>query len=345
MPVETWRASEEEELEQVNNRWINQDYKILIDDENRELTLQECYDRDIKLSQEIFDEVSSVALAEIPPGKFILFVDMANLGAMNGPRIKFVDHERLSKVYEAETGSSDIEQDFADANMRHCFGFKSGDARFVTVKPFDQDMPEDLENCVGIILSGSETNIKDEALPERIAMTNKVVAFIQRAKLLGIPMFGICFGSQLLNSVFRAKVDWIRDVQSNTFTEETGLVLLKKTELGSQQGSPLEKLPESFYVHSNHKQEVLKDSMPEELEVLASSDTSQVQIVKLKNSDIVWAIQNHIECGDTRADILDDINGVTKMDEKLFQGESSKARRVLCPHFLRTVGKFASQNR
>ncbi len=325
----------------VNRDWYDLNHKIFVTPEGHELTLQECYDRDIKLSQEIFDEVSSVADLEIPPGKYILFVDMVNPGSMGSPQIQSVDPERLAKVYKAETGDSDINQDFSSANMRHCFGFQRGDARFVTVKPFFEDMPSDLSNCIGIVLSGSEANIKDETVPERIAMTNKVVEFISLAKDLKIPMFGICFGSQLLNSVFRAKVDWIRDSVDDHLTEETGLVLLKKTEIGNLPGSPLEQLPEQFYVHANHKQEVLRDSMPEDLEILASSDTSHVQIVKLKKSDIVWAIQNHIECGDTRADMLSDMHGQITKDEMLFQGESSKARRVLCPHFLKTAGKFA----
>ena len=327
--------------DQVNEFWHDPNHKIWVAAEGRELTLQECYDREIRLSQEIFAEVSAVADLEIPPQKYILYVDMVNPGSMGNPQIKLIDPERLAKVYEAETGDSDVNQDFTSANIRHCFGFRANDARFVTVKPFFEDMPTDLSNCIGIILSGSEANIKDETVSERVLMTNKVIEFIHHAKDLEIPMFGICFGSQLLNSVFRAKVDWIRDLENNTVTAETGLVLLKKTDLGNRPDSPLEKLPDEFYVHANHKQEVLRDSMPEDLEVLASSDTSQVQIVKLKNSDVVWAIQNHIECGDTRADILDDLHGLINKDKKLFQGESSKARRVLCPHFLKTAGKFA----
>ena len=342
MSRETWEETPvEERVAQVNETWNNPNFKVLVKSEQRELTLPECYDLEIKLSQEIFKEVSEVADLEIPPQKYILFVDMANPGSMSNPKVKLIDAIRLSKVYEAETGDGDINQDFTSANMRHCFGFKAADARFVTVKPFVQDMPTNLTDCVAVILSGSEANIKDETIPERIAMTDKVVKFIHQAKELQIPMFGICFGSQLLNSVFRAEVDWIRDVDNNDVTEETGLVLLKKTELGSQVGSPLEQLPNEFYVHANHKQEVLRDSMPENLEVLASSETSQVQIVKLKNSDVIWAIQNHIECGDARADVIDDMYGVDKRDQLLFQGESSKARRVLCPHFLRTAGKFA----
>jgi GMP synthase (glutamine-hydrolysing) len=329
------------ELAHVNETWRNPERKVFVASENQELSYKECYDRDITLSREIFDEVSQVADMEIPPQKYLLFVDMAHPGAMGSEKTKLIDPDRLAKAYEAETGSPEVTQDFQSANMRYVFGFKPNDTRFVTVKPFQEEMPLDLSDCVGVILSGSEANIKDELMPERIAMTNKVMQFIHKAKELNIPMFGICFGSQLLNSVFRAKIDWIRDIDNNNVTEETGLVLLHKTETGSLPGSPLEKLPSQFYVHANHKQEVLKDSMPEDLEILASSDTSQVQIVKLKNSDVVWAIQNHIECGDARADVISDMFEETKKDEMLFQGESSKARRVICPHFLRTAGKFA----
>jgi hypothetical protein len=120
----------------VNREWHDFNHKIRVTGEGRELTLQECYDRDIQLSQEIFNEVSSVADLEIPPNKYILFVDMVNPGSMGSPQIQSVDPDRLAKVYEAETGDSDINQDFSSANMRHCFGFRAGDVRFVTVKPF-----------------------------------------------------------------------------------------------------------------------------------------------------------------------------------------------------------------
>jgi GMP synthase-like glutamine amidotransferase len=209
------------------------------------------------------------------------------------------------------------------------------------VKPFFESLPEDLSHCVGIILSGSEAYIKDETNEARIEMTKNVFAFVRFAKQQQIPLFGICFGSQLLGSVCNASVDWIYEDEHVHDRGESGLVLLYKTEAGKEKGSPLEHLPDAFYVHANHQQEIKKDHMPEELVVLASSQTSQVQIVRLKDSEMILAIQNHIECGDTRADIIDDVLGREIRSENLFQGHSSKARRVLCPHFLRSVGVYA----
>lgn len=340
---EIGKSPEEILMESANESWRNPEHSVFIVSENKDLNYKECYDREIAISKEIFNEISSVANQEIPPGKYILFVDMADPGSMGNPKLTAIDQDRLEKMFEAETGSPDTTQDFQPANMRHCFGFLPNDTRFVTVKPFKEEMPADLNGCVGIILSGSETNIKDEQIPERIAMTKKVLAFVLNAKQLGIPMFGICFGSQLLNSVFRATVDWIRDLNTEEQLEETGLVLLQKTDLGKQAGSALEQLPDQFYVHASHKQEVLAESMPEELEILAKSETSQVQIVRLKNSDMIWAIQNHIECGDTRADVINSMYGVANKDSHLFQNESSKARRVLCPNFLKIAGAFSKK--
>lgn len=328
---------------EVNRTWRDSDYKIFIESENKHLTLPECYDREITRAKEIYNKVEAVANQAITQEKYLLFVDMANPGGMGSPNVKLADSDRLAKVYEAETGSPDTTQDFQSANMRYCFGFQPGDARFRTVKPFHESLPTDLKDCVGIILSGSEANIKDEVVPERVQMIKDVSELVKMGKQGNIPMFGICFGSQLLNSIFRAEVAWIKE-SPHEKDEETGLVLLHKTSAGMLPNSPLAQLPNEFFVHANHKQEVIKDSMPDELEILASSDTSQVQIVQLKESDMVLAIQNHIECGDVRADLLNNIHDIATDDPVLFQGKSTQAREVLCPYFLRTAGKYSQTN-
>lgn len=328
---------------EVNRTWRNGDYKIFVKSEQESLTLPECYDRDIVRAKEIFNKVEAVANQTIQADKYLLFVDMANPGGMGHVNVKLADPDRLAKMYEAETGSPDLTQDFQSANMRYCFGFKPGDARFRTVKPFHESLPTNLKDCVGIILSGSEANIKDEVIPARVKMIERVTELVKMGKQQNIPMFGICFGSQLLSSIFRAEIAWIKESPHEN-DEETGLVLLHKTTAGMLPSSPLAQLPNEFYVHANHKQEVIKDSMPDELEILASSDTSQVQIVQLKASDMVLAIQNHIECGDTRADVLNNIHDIVTDDPELFQGKSTLAREVLCPYFLRTAGKYALSN-
>jgi GMP synthase-like glutamine amidotransferase len=332
-------AHEKEAL--INKRWRDEGVKLWSEEEGRALSLKECYEREIVRSKLLFEEVRKVADQEVPQGLYVLFVDMTHPGFMKRPEALQLDPDRLSKIYEAETGSPDSSQDFQCANIRYCFGFTPGDARFRTVKPFYEALPEDLSGCVGVILSGSEAYIKDDPDEERTLMTQKVLVFVQKVKEVGIPLFGICFGSQLIGSVCSASVDWIYDTNTSHERGESGLVLLYKTEAGKEKGSPLEHLPDTFYVHSNHQQEIKKESMPDTLEVLASSQTSQVQIVRVKESETILAIQNHIECGDTRADAIDDVLGRDVRNDKLFQGESSKARQVLCPHFLRSVGKYA----
>ncbi len=337
--------SNQEKESLINKRWRDEEVKLWNEEEVRALSLKECYEREIVHSRYLFEEVKKVADQEIPEGVYVLFVDMTHPGFMKRPEALLLDKERLSKIYEAETGSPDTTQDFQSANMRYCFGFLPHDSRFKTVKPFYENLPEDVSHCVGIILSGSEAYIKDDPDEEHIAMTKKVFHFVQKVKELGIPLFGICFGSQLIGSVCNASIDWIYDTETSHERGESGLVLLYKTEKGKQKGSPLEHLPDTFYVHANHKQEIKKENMPDTLEVLASSQTSQVQIVSVKESETILAIQNHIECGDTRADAIDDILGRDVRNDKLFQGESSKARQVLCPHFLRSSGTYARSQR
>lgn len=327
----------------INKRWRDESIKLWNEEEGRALSLKECYEKEIERAKHIFEEVSLVANREVPEGFYVLFVDMTHPGFMKRPEVRALDAERLAKIYEAETGSSDTTQDFQSANMRYCFGFLPSDSRFRTLHAFEDPFPEDLSRCVGVVLSGSEAYIKDETNKERVQMTERVFVFLQRVQKAGIPLFGICFGSQLIGSLYRAGVDWIYDDESLHLKGESGLVLLYKTEAGKEKGSPLEHLPDAFYVHANHQQEIKKDHMPEELVVLASSQTSQVQIVRLKDAETILAIQNHIECGDTRADAIDDVLGREIRSENLFQGHSSKARRVLCPHFLRSVGVYARE--
>lgn len=327
-----------------NIAWRDPRYTVYIDELGSELTFPECYKREVLHSRLIFEETHSVVNDDIPPDFYVLYVDMVIAGVTGNPAFKYIDLDRKQLMFEAETGSTDVTQDFYEGNMRHCLGFNTGDQRFRVVHALREPMPTDLRGCVGVVLSGSEANVKDEIYPERVEMTKKVSAFLRHLGDRGIPLLGICFGSQLLNQSLDAEVDWIRDLESGDKKIETGLILHTKTDAGRRPGSPIEHLPDQFYVHAHHSQEVLHESVPASLEVLAKSDTSHVQIVQSTNhAMLVLTIQNHIECGDTRADVLRDFEGVAGIPEKLFQAETNKARRVLFIHFLHTAGAYARQ--
>lgn len=332
-------TKEKNKCDDINHAWRDESFTLTLFATGENCTLRECYVREVVRAKEVFTQVSRVVSQEIPEGSYILFVDMAHPGFMQHPEIQMVDKDRLSLVYEAETGNADITQDFQSANMRFCFGFDPYDTRFVTVKPFIEELPDDLHACVGIILSGSETNIKDETNNDRLEMTQKVALFVARAQALGIPLFGICFGAQLLTSMLHAHIQWVHDTKE--VEGESGLVMLQKTEKGKRVGSLIEHLPDTFYVHANHRQQIDPTHLPFDLEVLASSKTSQVQIVQSKKDNMIIAVQNHIECGDTRGDLASDIGRNHIRDMQLFQGESIKARAVLCPKFLQIAGEFA----
>jgi GMP synthase-like glutamine amidotransferase len=220
--------------------------------------------------------------------------------------------------------------------------------RAFTSGRFTNNFPEDLSDCAGVIFTGSEANIHDEDRPEYKKMSSALIEFIEKVRAEGLPIAGLCFGSQALNHSFGSEVDWIYD--DNHDNGEVGAVKLSLTEEGRENDlfkylTDDEK--KNLYINASHAQHVKKESMPDELVLLASSDISEVHITALKHDHSILSIQGHPETTDVWVDMASDTGekpGQFK-DPNLFQGLTEPISEALFRKFLYMVKDTAQKNK
>lgn len=320
-------------IEERNKLWRTG--RVFIEAENAELTYKECYEREVKIADARHNRTADLLNEKLKPGRHIILVDMVETGIAGNPNILYIDRERKQLAMQAQTGLKSVEpNEYQAATMRYNLGFRSSDMRFKVVRPLKgESLPEDLSNCAGIVFSGSEVNITGSQNKQHQQMVKQVENFIPKLHTQGIPQFGVCFGSQILNHSFGARVDWIKP-EDPTF-EEWGVVKLIKTEAG-QKSKLLADIPgDKLYIHSSHGQHVDPSSVPPELVILASSDISEVHIAELKGDNTIIFIQGHPETTDAYADIAYDVTGNRPEDLKhMFDGTTSKTGEALFRRFI-----------
>lgn len=325
----------------LNHFWNNPDYKILI--ENQELSLQECYDKIVERSENIFKETRKVALEQIPEGKYILYINSTIEGVIRNKNIKYIDKERLEKMYQSETGNPEIDpENFQERNISYCLGLTKEDKRLKAINLFKEEIPTDLSDCVGIVFSGSEADITDEVHIERIEMTNKAKTLVQNSKKLNIPKLGICFGAQLLANEEGANIEWILDKEGNK-VKITGMNEILKKDVHKSSYLPIEFNSSVFYVAKNHSQRIKKESLPSDAEVVAESGNGEVEIVYFPHTNIICT-QFHPEVNAIRLNISESINNPQKDTSDFFIKNIEDIRSEIFPGFLKIVGNYAKNS-
>lgn len=320
-------------MEEYNKLWRKG--KLSIGPENVELTYKQCYEREVEIAAARHKRTEDLLNEKLKPGQYVILVDMVEKGIIGHENMNYIDRERKQLAILAQTGMKSVEpREFQAATMRYNLGFRSSDMRLKVVRPLKgETLPEDLSNCAGVVFSGSEANIVGSQSTERQQMVKRVEDFIPRLYKEGIPQFGVCFGSQILNHSFGARVDWINP-DDITF-EEWGIVKLHKTEAG-QKSKLLADIPgDKLYIHSSHGQHVVSASVPSGLVILASSDISEVHIAELTEGDTIIFIQGHPETTDAYADVAYDVTGQRPEDlAHMFDGTTSKTGEALFRHFI-----------
>jgi GMP synthase (glutamine-hydrolysing) len=131
----------------------------------------------------------------------------------------------------------------------------------------------------GVMITGSGAMVS-----ERLDWSERSADWLRDAAHAGHPLFGICYGHQLLAHALGGSVDY------NPRGREMGTVPVKLSEHAN--GDALfGNLPPSIDVHTTHMQSVLK--LPAEATVLASSDLDDCQAFRWRNQ--VWGVQFHPE--------------------------------------------------
>jgi len=152
-----------------------------------------------------------------------------------------------------------------------------GDDRFVVIDARKEELPE--PDWAGIIVTGSPASTYDEET--WIARSED---FLRRAADQSVPLYGVCFGHQLVAQAFGGRVEKCRHGW------ELGTVHLTLTDDGKN--DPLfSDLPETFSAQMSHGDVVTE--LPPGATPLARNDHSEHQSFRI--GDTVWGTQFHPE--------------------------------------------------
>lgn len=329
----------EEKKTRLNKSWRNKEKTIEVDGEK--YNLEDCYDHEIERRQKAFETASRIA-EQIPPGKYILFVDSVdkNQGTTAHPEFPLIDEDRRKKMFQAETGSDDLNQDFQPENMRYRLGFKKGDNRFQVFKSFDDEVPTDLKNCVAVVYSGSAINVFEETNERNLITREKVLKIINEADKSVLPQLGICFGGQVLAYSHGAEIEKITDQNGNPI-RVVGVTGIRKTEAAIE--NPFVKeIRKTVSSPQNHGQQINPKSLEKTTaEILAVSvDNQAPEIVFFP--PYTYCSQSHIEGGSARNDVVGSLTRKeTDPEENFFKNNCAEAGEIIFPKFLETTVKFA----
>jgi GMP synthase (glutamine-hydrolysing) len=135
------------------------------------------------------------------------------------------------------------------------------------------------EGYAGVLITGSGAMVT-----ERLEWSERSAAWLHAAAHAGMPMFGICYGHQLIAHALGGAVDW------NPVGREIGTVRIDR--LAEAHGDPLfHDHPEAFEAHATHMQSVIR--LPEGAVKLARSDKDGCHAFRWGKS--VWGVQFHPE--------------------------------------------------
>src|SRR5215510_6996598 len=152
-----------------------------------------------------------------------------------------------------------------------------GDERFIVIDARKEELPE--PDWAGIIITGSPASTYDGE-----AWIARSEDFLRRAADRTVPLYGVCFGHQLLAQTFGGRVEKCRHGW------ELGTVTLTLTTEG-ENDLLFSDLPRSFPVQMSHGDVVAE--LPPGAVSLAQNDHWAYQAFKL--GDRIWGTQFHPE--------------------------------------------------
>ncbi|HEV7258040.1 MAG TPA: type 1 glutamine amidotransferase [Bosea sp. (in: a-proteobacteria)] len=159
------------------------------------------------------------------------------------------------------------------------------DARWV----FNGDFPESLAGYDGIFLSGSPHGAYED-----IPFIHREHDLIREADALGIPMLGVCFGSQILASALCGRDQVFRRSFCEVGNKWLDVTPEAKTD------AIADEIGERVYMFVWHNDEVRADHP--DMRILASSDLCPNQIWRFRDRK-VWGIQGHPEVTKAQAQL------------------------------------------
>lgn len=171
-----------------------------------------------------------------------------------------------------QTGDAPADVIAANGNYDTMFMQATGlDAQQVSIVHLpDGARPDAPEAYCGVLITGSAAMVT-----ERLAWSESAAAWLRGAMAAGIPIFGVCYGHQLLAHALGGEVDYLADGM------ELGTQAIEL--LPAAANDPLStRLPERFPAHLIHSQTVV--TPPRGATVLARSARDPHQILRYRHN-------------------------------------------------------------
>lgn len=187
----------------------------------------------------------------------------------------------MKKLYIIKTGTTfpSTEKKFGDFDRWTAIGLGSVDVKVAIVDAEHGDSLPPEDKCAGVVITGSHAMVTDNA-PWSIKL-EKWLALLLKAST---PVFGICYGHQLLARAAGGCVDF------HPLGKEIGTVSVQLLPACFQ--DPIFKsLPKSLLVHVTHSQTVLE--LPRAAIRLATNGHEPNHAFRLGNC--AWGVQFHPE--------------------------------------------------
>ena len=178
---------------------------------------------------------------------------------------------------------------------------------YKTHDPRVTEEPPSLARAAGIIVTGSSSSVTEQA-----PWMKRAGAFLRRAAEEGVPVFGICFGHQLLADAFGGVV------QKNPRGREIGTVKVR-LEDAAQREATFKEFPPEFLAQATHVDSVV--TLPPGAVRLAQTDLEPNAAYKI--GDTVRCVQFHPEID---ADI---IREYIRARAHLIDGEGLSSAQIL----------------
>jgi GMP synthase (glutamine-hydrolysing) len=161
--------------------------------------------------------------------------------------------------------------------IRCAAGLHRDDA--IVCRVLDGEALPDREGFAGVLITGSGSMVT-----ERLEWSERSAAWLREAAHAGLPLFGICYGHQLIAHALGGEVAY------NPVGREIGTVRIDR--LPEADGDPLFGAhPPAFEAHATHMQSVVR--MPDGAVRLARSDKDGCHAFRWGKS--VWGVQFHPE--------------------------------------------------
>ena len=151
----------------------------------------------------------------------------------------------------------------------------------ISMIDWDKVSQEDLKGLNGIILSGSFLNLSQE---DSSTYTNK----FSYLKNIQTPILGVCFGHQFIGVLFGSDV-----YRGEEIKKDETIKILKEDPL-------LNGFTYNIIMKQSHSEGI---NLPQEFDLLGTSDSCEVEIIKHKSKNI-YGVQFHPELSGTPGEIL-----------------------------------------